>query len=199
LYEEHLKRKERIIQSSIEILDELGIQGLTTKEIAKRQSISEPAIYRQFEGKQDIILAILDRFADFDDMIINSIIERELNPALAIEFWVDTYATYYQNYPQITTVLLSFDMFRYQEQTNSRMEAILKKKLDFITFVFQSGIDQKLFKHDLTGRELTEMLFDMEWASIYRWKLDNCKVDLKPTLMKKIKWLLSQIAMEQEE
>jgi AcrR family transcriptional regulator len=40
-----IKRKNKIIIEAIDLLDELGIQGLTTKEIAKRRDPSEPAIY----------------------------------------------------------------------------------------------------------------------------------------------------------
>jgi AcrR family transcriptional regulator len=40
---EYHQRKNKIIIEAIDLLDEAGIQGLTTKEIAKRQGITEPA------------------------------------------------------------------------------------------------------------------------------------------------------------
>ena len=44
----YLTRKEKIIINAIDILDEGGINGLTMKEIANQQGITEPAVYRQF-------------------------------------------------------------------------------------------------------------------------------------------------------
>ena len=47
MYKDYIKRKEKVIISSIDLFDEAGIKGLTTKELAKREGITEPAIYKQ--------------------------------------------------------------------------------------------------------------------------------------------------------
>lgn len=52
-------RQNQIIQESIQLIANKGIQGLTIKNISKAIGISEPAIYRHFENKDDIILAII--------------------------------------------------------------------------------------------------------------------------------------------
>ena len=48
-----LHRKEQLILTAIEIIDEIGIQRLTTREIAKRQQISEATIFRHFKIKMN--------------------------------------------------------------------------------------------------------------------------------------------------
>ena len=54
-----LNRKDSIVITAIEIMSELGIHGLTTKEIARRQGISEGTIFRYFRSKNEIILSML--------------------------------------------------------------------------------------------------------------------------------------------
>ena len=56
------KRQEEITKEAIKLISEKGIQGLTIKNLSKRIGISEPAIYRHFEGKTDILLNLLLRF-----------------------------------------------------------------------------------------------------------------------------------------
>ncbi|MCD4664213.1 MAG: TetR/AcrR family transcriptional regulator, partial [Bacteroidales bacterium] len=41
-------RQQQIIEESIKIIDEKGIQGLTIKNLSKAIGISEPGIYRHF-------------------------------------------------------------------------------------------------------------------------------------------------------
>ncbi len=56
------KRQEQIIEESVRIIDEKGIQGFTIKNLSKAIGISEPAIYRHFESKFQIFVEILDGF-----------------------------------------------------------------------------------------------------------------------------------------
>ncbi|MBL6964026.1 MAG: helix-turn-helix transcriptional regulator, partial [Candidatus Marinimicrobia bacterium] len=53
---EYTERQDQIIQESIQLIAEKGIQGLTIKNISKAIGITEPAIYRHFDSKNDIIL-----------------------------------------------------------------------------------------------------------------------------------------------
>jgi len=48
-------RQIEIINKSIDIIATKGIQGLTIKNLSKEIGISEPAIYRHFESKTDIL------------------------------------------------------------------------------------------------------------------------------------------------
>src|SRR5690554_6507205 len=55
-------RQKEIIETSIGLIDDKGIQGFTIKNLAKEIGISEPAIYRHFDSKMAIMSTILDSF-----------------------------------------------------------------------------------------------------------------------------------------
>jgi len=55
-------RQQQIIEASIGLIDRLGIQGFTIKNLSKEIGISEPAIYRHFESKVEILSTILESF-----------------------------------------------------------------------------------------------------------------------------------------
>ncbi len=56
------ERQQQIIETSIDLIDQKGIQGFTIKNLSKEIGISEPAIYRHFESKVMILSTILDSF-----------------------------------------------------------------------------------------------------------------------------------------
>jgi AcrR family transcriptional regulator len=179
MYNDYLNRKEKIIITAIDLLDESGIQGLTTKEIANRQGISEPAVYKQFDGKKDIVLNILDRFAVFDEFIKNTILDNKMSPKASIDFYFNSYLEYYENYPQITTVLFSFDVYRYQEDTNEKMKNILQDRLNFLSDLISKGQETGELERDLESRELAERALGIIWSYVFNWKLNGCVDPLK--------------------
>jgi AcrR family transcriptional regulator len=90
-----LHRKEYLVLTAIDIIDELGIQGLTTREIAKRQNVSEATIFRHYKNKNDLLLAVLDYYKQFDTDIFQSIQLTQIKPMDAIRYYVMEYAEYY--------------------------------------------------------------------------------------------------------
>ncbi len=59
-----MSRKEEIVDRAIDIAVKSGFQCVTIKNLAEACGITEPAIYRHFKSKDDIILAVIDRLQD---------------------------------------------------------------------------------------------------------------------------------------
>lgn len=53
------QRKQQIIQAAITIMAEHGLQGTTTRRIAEEVGVSEPALYKYFPGKKELLLEAL--------------------------------------------------------------------------------------------------------------------------------------------
>ena len=53
------KRKDEILERTLEIVRDSGLAGVTTRRIAERVGFSEPALYRYFPNKQAILLALM--------------------------------------------------------------------------------------------------------------------------------------------
>lgn len=186
----YIKRKENIIICAIDILDELGIQGLTSKEIAKRQGITEPAVYKQFQGKQDIILNILDRFCSFDDMIRNTILEQKLSHREGILFYAKSYAEYYENYPQITTVMFSYDMYRYDPEINEKMMGINRSRYEVIYEMVKGGQASGEICGEISSEDIADMIIGLLWSTTFKWKTGGCMFCLKDKILSAIGYII---------
>ena len=64
------ERQQQIVNISIDLIAGQGIQNLTIKNISKEVGFSEPAIYRHFDSKYDIIMAMLDSFQDISRFVL---------------------------------------------------------------------------------------------------------------------------------
>jgi len=117
------ERQTMIIDEAIKIIHSGGYEALSIREIAKQVKISEPAIYRHFLNKEDIILGILNRMLEFDKLL-NKNIAAAKSAKQKIRQFVLFHFEFLENNPEMTSVLFSEEMYNQSE--------ILKKKLVFI-------------------------------------------------------------------
>ena len=54
------KRREQILATAVSLFSQRGFKGTTTKEIARAAGVSEAMVFRHFENKDALYLAILD-------------------------------------------------------------------------------------------------------------------------------------------
>src|SRR5512139_4225673 len=53
-------RQREILERARELVEETGLANLTLKRVAERVGFSEPAIYRHFASKQELVFALVD-------------------------------------------------------------------------------------------------------------------------------------------
>jgi len=54
------ERRQQIIQATISVMAEQGLEGTTTRRIAENVGVSEPALYKYFSNKKALLLEALD-------------------------------------------------------------------------------------------------------------------------------------------
>ncbi|PKM56583.1 MAG: hypothetical protein CVU98_10480, partial [Firmicutes bacterium HGW-Firmicutes-3] len=120
-----IKRKDKILISAIDLLYSEGVSGVTTKNLAKLEKVTEPALYRQYKNKQEILNHIVEAYAQYDEKIINTIKESPLSGYEVIQYYIKRFIEFYENYVELTTVMFSMDLYYYHDATKARMEEIV--------------------------------------------------------------------------
>lgn len=185
-----LHRKDTMLISAIDILDKGGIQGLTTKEIAKAEGVTEAAVYKHYTGKQEIVAAILERFASFDEQICDTIRQQKMTEEEGILFYAKAYAEYYQGYPQIATLLFSFDVFRYDPELKHVMRNTMENRRMFLEDFIKGCRADTGDQNRMAPAVLANLVLGCIWNSTYYWKLHDETKDLKIEILTGIKALL---------
>ena len=57
------ERKEAILTEAMQLIIENGLSDLTMSKVAKRMNFSEPAMYRHFQNKQDLVISMIQRIS----------------------------------------------------------------------------------------------------------------------------------------
>ncbi len=172
-------RKDGIILTAIEILNELGFQALSIREIAKRQDMAESLLYKNYKSKDELIIAVLKYYSKYDSAIMNTILKNENTYRGKIIDFASSYTEYYQNYPAITSVLMSYDSFLHEESTRELVTDIFKKRSQFISDLASNAIAKGELKDDFTPGELSEIVIGLFRNVCFIWRLENFGFSLK--------------------
>ena len=176
---DYLHRKDRLLITTVEIIDELGIQGLSTREIAKRQGVSEATLFRHYKSKNELLIAVLDYFSQFDGDIFNSTKLKSLRPTEAIYYFIGATAEYYENYPAITSIMQLMDVLRYEAELSDKVNEIYENRISIIK---QLIIDAQLsgeIRSDIDSENLSVMISGFCREICLKWRLEDRKFSLK--------------------
>ena len=66
------QRKAQIIEVTLRLVDEYGVQGTTTPRIAAAAGVSEPILYKHFKSRREMLLAALDVVFDQAEDVVRS-------------------------------------------------------------------------------------------------------------------------------
>lgn len=187
---ELLDRKLSIVLAAVDTIDEFGIKGLSTREVASRVGISEPAIFKHFKSKGDLLLAVLDYFSQYDSDIILSIKVKKMPPLEAITHFIDTYAAYYENYPAITALTQSFDILRCDPCLSQKIQSIFFTRTDFITEMISQAQKNGQITPDISSGNLAITIMGLDRESCLNWRMRGYNFSLREQILSILEMVL---------
>ncbi len=174
-----LHRKEYLVMTAIDIIDELGIQGFTTRELARRQSVSEATIFRHYKNKNELLLAVLDYYAQFDADIFQSVRLSDLKPIEAIKYSMMAYAEYYENYPAITAITQLYDVLRYDSDLADKVRKIQHYRTRMLTQLIDTAQIASDIPKQFDSVYIAVLILGFMREIFLNWRLDGYSFPLK--------------------
>ena len=186
----YLTRKESIILSAIEVIDESGISDLSLREISFRQGISEAALYRHFANKEEIILAVFDYYSKFDVSIMNTIKNNQDTTKQKITFFLRSLIELYEAHPAITSLAFSYETLMKNDLVVQKVKEIFKSRSNFITLLIEEGQAEGSVSSHFNSENLSDTILGLERTIILKWRMNKYNFDLKQRVLTALQSLL---------
>lgn len=191
-----LHRRESLILTAIEVINDLGIQGLSTREIARRQEISEGTLFRHFDTKNHLLIGVLDHYSQYDSDIMLSIKMKELSFKEAIIFFTKSYTEYYENYPAITAVTETFSVLANDPQLVDKVKSIIRNRIDFIKELIIEGQRLGQVPMNIDAEKLTDIIWGTAHSIIAKWRFEKYNFSLKEYSLSTLDMILRAFNIE---
>jgi AcrR family transcriptional regulator len=170
------QRQEMIIDEAIKIIHAEGYQFFSIRELAKKVKISEPAIYRHFINKEDIILGILNRMLDFDYLLEKEILTKK-NAQNKVRQFIQFHFDFLEKNLEMTSILFAEDMFDQSEVLRKRLLFIIQKRRSLLTAIIEEGRSNNEIV-DVDTQDLLTIILGMIRMIVLEWRLSNFNFSL---------------------
>jgi len=186
----YLTRKHSIIVSALEIIDRLGINGLSLRELAKSQGIVEGALYKHFKNKEEILLAVLDYYTRHDSKIMNTIINSSMTPKEGIMFFIRSFAELFESEPSMACIMNSYGVLLDESLVVKRLKEIFMQRSDFLTNLIEKGQKEGSICSDLPGEDLSYIVLGLLRTITLKWRISDYSFPLKARVESALESLL---------
>jgi len=180
-------RQKHVIEQAIKIIHENGYSSLSIRELARKEKISEAAIYRHFLNKEDILLGILTLFSGFDKQL-NQEIAMIHNPLEKLSHFMLFHFTYLEKHIEMTSVIFSEDIFKQSEILKKKMQAIIQNRKKAL-FDIVNAMNQENCKSKIDVEEFVVIILGYIRLIVLEWRLSNYAFSLRARGNKAIKFV----------
>ncbi|MCK5076012.1 MAG: TetR/AcrR family transcriptional regulator, partial [Calditrichia bacterium] len=163
-------RQNEIIETSIKLIAEKGIQQLTIKNISKKIGISEPAIYRHFNSKMDILLTILDMFKKKSNLVSGKPIENSTSILKLIELNFVNHFKLFNSNPALAAVIFSEEIFQNDKRLSDQVNLIMEINQKAISHIIREGQQNSEIRTDISEKQLSVIILGTLRLLITKWR-----------------------------
>lgn len=178
MIEELSDRQKEIIDVSLELIAEKGIQGLTIKNLAKRIGFSESAIYRHYENKTEILVSILNFFKDNIERLFKAELNSErdaiskINNLLLNQFKIFTAS------PSLVSVIFSEELFRNEVILQNKVSEIMNNSFETLKLIIKGGQIKEEIRTDVQAEHLAIVVMGSLRLFVKQWTISNYEFNL---------------------
>lgn len=190
-----VSRKFRIIASAIEIISESGLDALTTKTLAMKENMSESLLYKYFGGIDEVLVAVVDQFVQFDENIRDTVMTRKASNIERLREYVETYVTYYGNYPEITALVLDYETLLHNYDVREKIAGTVAIKRSTVEQLAAAAIEAGEISDLYTPKELQTLIWGAETSILLSRRVDFQEHGFKEQYMQLFDKLIDSIKL----
>lgn len=176
---EYTARQIEIINAATELINRGGIQQLTTKALAEEMGFTEPAIYRHFKNKTDILSSLLNYYGFGLRTKFSELIESEDKGINKLKKIIDFQFEHFSNHPAIVMVIFAETSFQFEEKLSKAVLSILINKKEQVVCILEQGQKDGSIRADVNTNQLASVFMGSMRFTILQWRLNNYANDLK--------------------
>ncbi|MDD2345182.1 MAG: TetR/AcrR family transcriptional regulator [Bacteroidales bacterium] len=172
------ERQQEIINVSLNLIAEGGIQSLTMKNLAKKIGFAESAIYRHYENKIQILLAILDFFRQNTEHLFTNQINSNDNALIRIENLFQNHFNKFSDSPSLVSVIFSEEIFRNEIELTEKVKEIMSKNIISVQTIIESGQKNGEIRNDIDASHLSVMIMGSLRMFVKQWHMSDYKFNI---------------------
>ena len=172
------QRQIDIIEAATKLIGEKGIQNMTTKHLAEEIGFSEPALYRHFKGKTDILASVLEYFRVKMRSGLDPILSKQDSGLEKIHQLIKYQFNMFSKNPAIIMVIFAETSFQYDAFLSETVGRLLYQKRQLVINTLQEGVEDGSVRNDADVEQIASIILGSMRFNVLQWRLSNFEFDL---------------------
>ena len=172
-------RQIEIMELASKIIDRDGIQELTTKNLAAEIGLSEAALYRHFNSKNEIMLSLLDYFILEMKARVAMIaaVENKTPSELLKDIFTSQLKTFAKK-PAIVSVIFSEGIFQFNKELMEKVSGMMDMMQIQIDAIVKRGQQEGTFRDFAGPSTISTIIMGSMRLAVMKWKVFGRQSDL---------------------
>jgi AcrR family transcriptional regulator len=152
------ERQIEILHETKELIGEKGIQNFTIKNLASKMSFSEPAIYRHFKDKTEILTSLLKYNSEIINTQVGQILDSKENTLTKFEKILRFTLLHIERYPSIVMIVYAENSYQNCERLSKIVAKIMKRRTERIIKLLKEGKKNNEIRNDINTEQLAKII-----------------------------------------
>lgn len=170
------ERQKGILNASLQLLQNEGYTNLTIRNIGEKIGLSEAAIYKHFDSKEEIVRTLVEWIVKENEVSLN--FSEEANEFDILEAVMKNTFTILEAYPSFTAVLFHDELFKEYSSVKDLFDAHREKKEQFLTTIVERGIKKGIFSKDINPQVFVSLYMGAVRITVLNWRYKNFSFSL---------------------
>ena len=172
------ERQIEILHETKELIGEKGIQNFTIKNLARKMSFSEPAIYRHFKDKTEILTSLLKYNSKIINTQVDKILDSKENSLTKFEKILRFNLLHIERNPSIVMIVYAENSYQNCERLSEIVAKIMKRRTERMIKLLSEGQKNNEIRNDVNTEQLAKIIQGGIRITILSWKLSGFKNSL---------------------
>ena len=177
--QEFTDRQIEIMKAATNRISKYGIQNLTIKTLAEDIGLSEPALYRHFKSKNEILLSVLEYFKmEMQNRIQSIQFKEDDSYAERLRLIFNSQLQTFTDKPAIVSVIFAESIFHFDENLSNKVAEIMDLMQNYVLENVKNGQENGQYSKVIGASTLTTIIIGGMRMTVLKWKLSGHKSNL---------------------
>lgn len=158
---------------------------------------SESALYRHFNSKKEIIIALLSYLSDNIDKRLTLANNSESNFEERFRAILQNQFAFFGEHPHFVVAVFSDGLMEESINVNETILNLLFVKIKFLLPIILQGQQEGSLRNDIQADELMQIIMGTFRLLMFRWRIENFQFNIETEGTKMINTLLSLVKTKQ--
>ncbi|MCB2189843.1 MAG: TetR/AcrR family transcriptional regulator [Deltaproteobacteria bacterium] len=171
-------RREQIAEAALALISEKGMQGLAIASLARRVGLVNSALYRHFNGKDEVLDAMLDLISDRLMTNVKAVRRESAPPLDQLRQLLMRHIRLIRENQALPRIVFSEEIYSGKPERRTKLFNIISRYLTNVSDIFSEGQKNGTIRPDTDPLVLAVMFLGLIQPAAILWHLSNNKFDV---------------------